>query len=247
MHPTSTRPARRPAQARTGYRRHRGILALLAALACLAGFAMVELKTSPSGPARLATATRWCPSPPGRRSPSARHWRSRSVPPVRWCVSRWRGRVQDCRGALGLQVIDGYRTAAAQRAIIRVVRRRAPRISPGSRRSRTRNGSPAVSSRRWRWRRMWPALRPDAVEIETFSAMRHRGHGGNRIHVDVCVPHRAARSAAGHTEASSGRLSQFHQASRPGSTASEDESSWSCARYQAAVRRRPSRTGTCGR
>jgi D-alanyl-D-alanine carboxypeptidase (penicillin-binding protein 5/6) len=39
-----------PAQARTGYRRNRGILALLAALACLAGCTMGELKTSPSGP-----------------------------------------------------------------------------------------------------------------------------------------------------------------------------------------------------
>jgi serine-type D-Ala-D-Ala carboxypeptidase (penicillin-binding protein 5/6) len=39
-----------PAQARTGYRRHGGILALLAALACLAGCTMGDLKTSPSGP-----------------------------------------------------------------------------------------------------------------------------------------------------------------------------------------------------
>jgi serine-type D-Ala-D-Ala carboxypeptidase (penicillin-binding protein 5/6) len=49
MHPTSARSARGPNQARTGYRRHRGILALLAALACLAGLAIAELKTSPSG------------------------------------------------------------------------------------------------------------------------------------------------------------------------------------------------------
>jgi D-alanyl-D-alanine carboxypeptidase (penicillin-binding protein 5/6) len=46
MHPTST-----PAQARTGYQRHKGILALLTALACLAGFAVVELKAFPSGSA----------------------------------------------------------------------------------------------------------------------------------------------------------------------------------------------------
>lgn len=49
MHPTSARSAHGPNQARTGYRRHRGILALLAALACLAGLALAELKTSPSG------------------------------------------------------------------------------------------------------------------------------------------------------------------------------------------------------
>jgi serine-type D-Ala-D-Ala carboxypeptidase (penicillin-binding protein 5/6) len=40
-----------PARARTGRRRHRGILALLAALACLAGFAVTELNKSPSGTA----------------------------------------------------------------------------------------------------------------------------------------------------------------------------------------------------
>ncbi len=51
MHPTNARSAHGPGQARTGYRRHKGILALLVALACLAGFAMVELKTSPSEPA----------------------------------------------------------------------------------------------------------------------------------------------------------------------------------------------------
>jgi D-alanyl-D-alanine carboxypeptidase (penicillin-binding protein 5/6) len=52
MHPTSTRPARGPAQARTGHRRHRGTLALLAALACLAGLALAELRTSPSAPSQ---------------------------------------------------------------------------------------------------------------------------------------------------------------------------------------------------
>jgi D-alanyl-D-alanine carboxypeptidase (penicillin-binding protein 5/6) len=51
MHPANVRPARNPARARTGYRRHRGILALLAVLACLAGFTVVELTASPSGPA----------------------------------------------------------------------------------------------------------------------------------------------------------------------------------------------------
>ena len=51
MHPTNARSARRPIQARTGYRRHRGILALLAALACLAVFAVAVLKAYPSGSA----------------------------------------------------------------------------------------------------------------------------------------------------------------------------------------------------
>ncbi len=68
MHPTSARSARGPAQARTGYRRHRGILALLAALACLAGLAIAELKTLPSGPvAPRPQAT----SPPGTVTPRA--------------------------------------------------------------------------------------------------------------------------------------------------------------------------------
>jgi len=58
----STRPTRGPARARTGRRRHRGILALLAALACLAGFAIAELKTSSSGPAM---------SPPVKVTPQA--------------------------------------------------------------------------------------------------------------------------------------------------------------------------------
>jgi len=59
MHPANFRPAPSPARARTGNRRRRGILALLAALACLAGFATVELKASPAGPATapLGTAT----------------------------------------------------------------------------------------------------------------------------------------------------------------------------------------------
>jgi D-alanyl-D-alanine carboxypeptidase (penicillin-binding protein 5/6) len=50
MNPTSTRPARRRSRARTGYRRRWGILTLLAALACLAGFAVAELKTPSAGP-----------------------------------------------------------------------------------------------------------------------------------------------------------------------------------------------------
>ena len=57
MHPTNARSARGPGQARAGYQRHKGILALLAAIACLAGFAVVELKTSPSGPATLPPET----------------------------------------------------------------------------------------------------------------------------------------------------------------------------------------------
>ena len=59
---TQRTPGHAQAQIRTGYRRHRGILALLAALACLAGFAVAELKASPSGPAT---------SPPGTVSPGA--------------------------------------------------------------------------------------------------------------------------------------------------------------------------------
>ena len=65
MHPTNARTARGPAQTRTGYRRRWGILALLAALACLAGFAVAELKTSPSDTAEPAT------SRPGRVTPEA--------------------------------------------------------------------------------------------------------------------------------------------------------------------------------
>jgi serine-type D-Ala-D-Ala carboxypeptidase (penicillin-binding protein 5/6) len=68
MHPTSTRSARGPAQARTGYRRHRGILALLAALACLAGLAVAELKTSPAGPVAPRPQAM---SPPGTVTPEA--------------------------------------------------------------------------------------------------------------------------------------------------------------------------------
>jgi D-alanyl-D-alanine carboxypeptidase (penicillin-binding protein 5/6) len=63
-----------PAQARTGHRRHRGILALLTALACLAGLAMAELNTSPSGPvaSRLQTT-----SPTGTVTPQAAPRRER--------------------------------------------------------------------------------------------------------------------------------------------------------------------------
>src|SRR5437762_1704388 len=57
MHTTSARSVRGPAQARTGYRRRRGILALLAALACLAGFAVAELEASPSEPATSSSGT----------------------------------------------------------------------------------------------------------------------------------------------------------------------------------------------
>ena len=57
MQTTSARSARGPAQARTGYRRRKGTLALLAALACLAGFALAELKTSSSEPATSPSGT----------------------------------------------------------------------------------------------------------------------------------------------------------------------------------------------
>ena len=69
----SARSARGPNQARTGYRRHRGILALLAALACLAGFAMAELTTSLSGPAT---------SPSGMVTPGGGTTAPRQEPPV---------------------------------------------------------------------------------------------------------------------------------------------------------------------
>src|ERR1700750_3268614 len=57
MHTTSTRSAHGPAPARIGYLRRRGILALLAALACLAGFALAELETAPSEPATPPSGT----------------------------------------------------------------------------------------------------------------------------------------------------------------------------------------------
>jgi len=57
MHTTRARSAHGPAPARTGYRRRTGILALLAALACLAGFATAELETSASEPATPPSGT----------------------------------------------------------------------------------------------------------------------------------------------------------------------------------------------
>ena len=61
MHPTDVRPAREPVQARTGHRRRREILALLAALCCLASagltyLGLTELKTPPSAPTVPAPA-----------------------------------------------------------------------------------------------------------------------------------------------------------------------------------------------
>jgi D-alanyl-D-alanine carboxypeptidase (penicillin-binding protein 5/6) len=69
MHPMKTRSARGPTQARSGYRRRGGILALLlAVLACLAGFAVAELKPSPSGP---VTPRPLETSPTGAATPGA--------------------------------------------------------------------------------------------------------------------------------------------------------------------------------
>jgi D-alanyl-D-alanine carboxypeptidase (penicillin-binding protein 5/6) len=73
MHPTSARPAQGPTQARTGHLQHghlrRGgipvllaALTCLAALGCVAGLAVAELRTSPSRPAA---------SPPGTVTPGA--------------------------------------------------------------------------------------------------------------------------------------------------------------------------------
>ncbi len=64
----STRPARGPSRARNGRRRHSGILALLAAFACLAGLAAAVLKTAAPGPAAsLPPVT----SPTGTITPQA--------------------------------------------------------------------------------------------------------------------------------------------------------------------------------
>src|SRR5262249_34897111 len=63
-----------PVQARTRYRRHRGILVLLAALACLAGCTTGKLETStsgtaaPPGPATAAAET--VPPQAGTATPS---------------------------------------------------------------------------------------------------------------------------------------------------------------------------------
>jgi serine-type D-Ala-D-Ala carboxypeptidase (penicillin-binding protein 5/6) len=69
MYPMNTRSARGSTQARSGYRRRAGILALLlAALAGLAGLAMAELKTSPSG---QVAARPQATSPTGTVTPGA--------------------------------------------------------------------------------------------------------------------------------------------------------------------------------
>src|SRR3984957_15342170 len=70
-----------PARRRNGRRRHRGILALLAALACLAGFAVAELNKSPSGTAAPSGSP---PSPsatvtPGTRTAAPRQERLAAV------------------------------------------------------------------------------------------------------------------------------------------------------------------------
>src|SRR6185437_16377068 len=81
MHTTSARSARGPAQARTGYRRRGGILTLLAALACLAGFAMAELETSAAKPATppSGTVTPAAPAAPRPERLAAVSWPAQGV------------------------------------------------------------------------------------------------------------------------------------------------------------------------
>lgn len=95
MHPTSNRPLRGPAQARTGHRRHWGILALLAVLACLAGFAVAELKTSPSGPAT---------SPPETVTPRAG---TAAPPQERLAAVSWPADGVSAADISGFGVVDG--------------------------------------------------------------------------------------------------------------------------------------------
>jgi serine-type D-Ala-D-Ala carboxypeptidase (penicillin-binding protein 5/6) len=74
MHPTSSRPPRRPDGTRTGYRRRRisrtllTALACLAALGCLAGLVIAKLHRSPSGLTVLSWPTAW---PSGTSAPAA--------------------------------------------------------------------------------------------------------------------------------------------------------------------------------
>src|SRR5215472_1173274 len=72
MHPMNVRG---PAQPRTRHPRHKGILALMAVLACLAGFAVAQLKASPSGSATPPPGT--ATPPPGT---ATRHERLAAVP-----------------------------------------------------------------------------------------------------------------------------------------------------------------------
>jgi serine-type D-Ala-D-Ala carboxypeptidase (penicillin-binding protein 5/6) len=79
------RSARDSTQARTGRRRLRGILTLLAALAFVAGFALAELTTSPSGRATLLPRT----ARPRTGPAAPRHQRLTAPPKERLAAVSW--------------------------------------------------------------------------------------------------------------------------------------------------------------
>jgi D-alanyl-D-alanine carboxypeptidase (penicillin-binding protein 5/6) len=98
MHPAN----RAPARARTGYRRAGGILALLAVLACLAGFAMVELRASSSGPATAPSRT----VTPGARTVTPRTGAAAALRERLAAVS-WPADGASAAGISGAGVVDG--------------------------------------------------------------------------------------------------------------------------------------------
>ena len=91
MNPASARPVPGSTQPRAGRRRRRGILALLAALAFVAGFALAELTTSPSGQATSPPRTagpkvgldaphHQRPDAPHQQRPTASHQQRTTIP-----------------------------------------------------------------------------------------------------------------------------------------------------------------------